>query len=318
MRFYPLFLGTFFFCCLLVTLPLYYDYVVTKNIFAAACGKPIEDYTCFQDKLDPNGECKTADPEFDRAENEFVRVFIASPPIVKRATCSLDQINVIRWFDEAPGKIRFRDNQLDISWSMLKARNFLFADRILWAQAGYVFKDAFVKYRDRRKLFVYYDQPEQLEDRLSLGVATVLYHEIAHKIEDQFLSGDSTLCEPKNHQTAPALYTSPVRQSHGDLALDMDTDQFNAFTKPYDICDQSEQFAQAFSALLLKEYLGVNYQVDLDTELLLNQDLLLSAQELQPKLKTARAVLSYDVATPQAIERLVSDHQTCSGLFKLN
>jgi len=315
MRFYPLFLGSFFFCCLLITVPLYYDYVVTKNIFAAECGRPIEDYTCFQDNLDPNAECQAADPEFDRAENELVRVFIASPSIVKHATCSLKQINVIRWFDDVPGNVRFRDNQLDISWSMLKARNFLFADRILWAQAGYVFKDAFVKYRDRRELYIQFDQPEELEDRLSLDVATVLYHEIALKIEMQFLSGDNALCEPKQNSRPTTNCTSPVRQSHGDRAWNMDTDQFNGFTKPYDNCDSSKQFAQAFSALLLKEHLGVNYKIYLERDLLLDQDLLLAAEQLQPKMKTAKALLTYDFSSKNDVDRIIEDYKSCSGAF---
>jgi len=317
MRFYPLFLGTFFFACLLVTVPLYYDYVVTKNLFTSQCGRPIEDYTCFQDYLDPTKACKEQDPEFDRAEAEFVRVFIASPAAVQQATCSLDQINVIRYLDDAPGKIRYRNNQLDISWSMLKARNFLFADRILWAQAGYVFKDIFVKYRDRRHIHVQHTQPEELEDRLSLDVATVLYHEIAHTIEAQLLSGDHAHCQSQSTKVTSKC-TPPARQSHGDSGWNMDTDEFNAFTKAYDVCDSSEQFAQAFSAVLLKEHLGVQYDIYLDDDLLLNQNLLLGAEQLQPKLKTARAILSYDISSQTGRDELIADHQACAGPFKLD
>ncbi|WP_299347237.1 hypothetical protein [uncultured Maritalea sp.] len=314
MRFYPLFLGTFFFSCLLVTVPTYYDYVVTKQIFAGECGRPIEDYTCFQDELDPNGSCKAADPEFDRAERSLVRVFIASPEIVQQATCSLDQINVIRYLTDLPGKIQLRGNQLDISWSMLKERNFLFADRLLWSQAGYVFKDAFVKYNERRDLFLSYTQPEEQEGQLGLDVATVLFHEMALKIEQDFLSGDHARCEPVR-TTHNSDCISPVRQSHGASAWNMDTDPFNAFTKPYDICDSSKQFAQSFSAYLMREHLGLAYKVYLDDNLLLDQELLLNAKQFQPKLKTVKALLSYDVSTPEGRAKLMADHKTCAGAF---
>lgn len=317
MRFYPLFLGTFFFTCLLITVPTYYDYVVTKQIFAGECGRPIEEYTCFQDTLDPIGACKPADPEFDRAERSLVRAFIASPAIVKHATCDLDQINVIRYFNDLPGKIRLRGNQLDISWSMLKERNFLFADRLLWSQAGYVFKDAFVKYRDRRDLFLNYTQPEDTEGLVGLDVATVLFHEIAQKIEEQFLSGDHARCEPAN-ETIKTNCISPVRQSHGNNAWNMDTDQFNAFTKPYDICDPSKQFAQSFSAYLMRAHLGVSYTIHLESELLLDQGLLLKAKQFQPKLQTIKALLSYDVSSPAGRSQLIADHKACAGAFALN
>lgn len=318
MRFYPLFLGSFFFCCLLITIPTFYDYVVTKQIFAFECGKPIEDYTCFQDELDPNGACNPADPEFDRAERSLVRVFIASPEIVKQATCSLDQINVIRYLTDMPGKIRLRDNQLDISWSMLKERNFLFTDRLLWSQAGYVFKDAFVKYRDRRDLFIDFTQPEETKGLVGLDVATVLYHELATKIAKEYLSAGVDHCTPKSFVSKLTNCTSPVRQSHGNNAWNMDEDPFNAFTKPYDICDPTKQFAQSFSALLMHEHLGVAYKIYIETDLLLDQNLLLNAKALQPKIQTARALLSYDFSTPEGRQLAKADHKSCTGAFAQN
>lgn len=318
MRFYPLFLGSFFFCCLLITVPTFYDYVVTKQIFASECGKPIEDYTCFQDELDPNAACKPADPEFDRAERSFVRVFIASPDIVKQATCSLDQINVIRYLTDMPGKIRLRDNQLDISWSMLKERNFLFTDRLLWSQAGYVFKDAFVKYRDRRELFVDFTQPEETKGLVGLDVATVLFHELATKIADEYLSAGIDHCTLKAPIAAAGDCVSPVRQSHGRSAWNMDDDPFKAFTKPYNICDPTKQFAQGFSALLMREHLDVSYKIHIETDLLLDQNLLLNAKALQPKIQTARALLSYDVSTQIGREQAKADHRSCTGAFATN
>ncbi|MGJ8529157.1 hypothetical protein [Maritalea sp.] len=321
MRFYPLFVGTFFLVSLIATVPVFHEYVVLRSQFEIECAKPIQDYVCFQDRPDRDGECQKSDPDFPNADLEFIRVFLNSPPLVKQATCSLERINFVHYLDQAPGGLFYEDGQMSIAWSMLKNREFLFADRVLWAHAGYKFKDLFVKYADRRELWIEFQQSKEPDLVFDPGFAVAYAHEIAHHIEQIYLQNGPQHCtktdQAANSTIAPSNNCSFLEsKSQAKISIDLDKD--SGFTRAYDICSPKEQFAQAFSAYVFKHHFGFSFNIYADGQLALAQNDIFTAAKFTQKLDLAEALLSYDMTSPEVRLQLSQDHESCRGPFAIN
>ena len=313
MRFYPLFLGTFFFCCLLVTIPIFYDYVVVRQIFERECGRPVEEYLCLKDRKESAADCTKQDADFQGAEAELLKLFAFSPPIVRKTTCGLNQINVIRYLSDKPGKLAHRTGEIDVSWSILKDWDFMFADRALWAHTGYKFKDIYVKYKDRRKMWITYERIEDTDGLYNLGFAAAYYHEIAKEIADLYLPKGVAHCSAKKE--FPLECTSPAMLAQGGSHLDYDQD--DAFTRRYDICTPKNQFAQAFSAILLRELMAEPYKVWLDTDLVLDQQKLIETAQFNAFAPIVNALRAID-GSQASFGTFQSDYLSCSGSLTRN
>lgn len=308
MRFYPLFVGTFFFCCLLLTVPLFYDEVVTRQIFERECGRPVSDYVCYKEFQ--NDACTAPNQKFANAEAELIKAFAYSPKIVQRATCDLKKINVIRYFDDAPGKLQQREGEISLSWSILRDWDFIFASRALWAHTGYAFKDLHRKYRERRTMWMTYERPEESEGLFNLGFMAAYHHEIAKQIAISYLNKDPQHCAAKAR-----LYSTPTCKpvallTQEPLAIDYDLDQ--GFKRQYDICTAENQFAQAFSAHLLATYLQTPYKIHIEYDTILDHQKLLQTELHQAYRPTIEALLSLDPNNQKALENFHVDLATCT------
>jgi hypothetical protein len=280
-------------------------------MFERECGRPVSDYVCYKEYQ--NDACSPPNEKFQNAESALIKAFAFSPKIIQRATCELEQINIIRYLDDAPGKLQQREGEIDLSWSILRDWDFMFANRALWAHTGYAFKDIYVKYSDRREMFITYNRPEEEEGLFNLGFMAAYHHEVAKQLAQQYLGNDPQHCAPQAKKFSIPNCTPAAHLSQSPKTIDFDLDR--GFSRQYDICTPEAQFAQAFSAKLMGTYLSTPYKIYIDTDMVLDQKRLLETEQHRAYAPIIDALLNADVSGENAQLELATNYQSCSGPF---